>query len=256
MNSIRNAFENGKALAAYFTCGDPDLETTAEAVRAAAENGADIIELGIPFSDPTAEAPVIQASSVRALENGVTTDKVFEFIKELRKDVDKPFVLVTYANVVFTYGAERFMQMCSETGTEGLFVLDLPFEEKDEFAPEAEKYGIVLISSVASASGERIAMISSEAQGMIMVYPSESMMKAGGKCIADPAEIVEVIRENTDTPCIIASGIFDAAGAEKAASAADGAATDEKLALIMEKYGKEAPRHVGEYIRSVKNAMI
>lgn len=141
MSKIKTAFEKGKAFIAFITCGDPDLKTTAAAVRAAVENGADLIELGIPFSDPTAEGPVIQAANIRALKGGVTTDKIFSFVRELRCDVQVPMVFMTYANVVFSYGAEKFISTCKEIGVDGLILPDLPFEEKDEFLPICHKYG-------------------------------------------------------------------------------------------------------------------
>ena len=131
MSNIKSAFSNGKAFIAFITCGDPDLETTAKVVRAAAENGADLIELGIPFSDPTAEGPVIQGANIRALSDGVTTDKIFDFVREIRKDVTIPMVFMTYANVVFSYGSERFISTCKEIGIDGLILPDLPFEEKE-----------------------------------------------------------------------------------------------------------------------------
>ena len=106
MTEIAKAFENKKAFIPYITCGDPDLETTAKIVREAVANRADLIELGIPFSDPTAEGPVIQGANIRALAGGVTTDKVFELVKELRRDVKIPLAFMTYANVVFSYDAE------------------------------------------------------------------------------------------------------------------------------------------------------
>ena len=146
MSKIKNAFENGKAFIAFITCGDPDLETTAAAVRAAVTNGADLIELGIPFSDPTAEGPVIQGANLRALTGGVTTDKIFAFVKELRKDVTVPMVFMTYANVIFSYGAGRFLSACQEIGIDALILPDLPFEEKDEYLPVCREYGDDLIS--------------------------------------------------------------------------------------------------------------
>ena len=139
MSNIRKAFENGKAFIAFITCGDPDLETTVKVVKEAAENGADLIELGIPFSDPTAEGPTIQGANLRALTGGVTTDKIFDMVKELRKDVTIPMVFMTYANVVFSYGAERFIKTCSEIGIDGLILPDLPYEEKEEFHPVCAK---------------------------------------------------------------------------------------------------------------------
>ena len=116
MSKIKTAFENGKAFIAFITCGDPDLETTAAAVRAAVENGADLIELGIPFSDPTAEGPVIQGANLRALNGGITTDKIFAFVKELRRDVKVPMVFMTYANVAYSYGTEKFIKTAAEIG--------------------------------------------------------------------------------------------------------------------------------------------
>lgn len=145
MSNIKKAFANGKAFIAFITCGDPDLATTAAVVRAAVENGADLIELGIPFSDPTAEGPVIQSASYRALAGGVTTDKIFGLVKELRADVETPLVFMTYANVVFSYGAEKFISSCKELGVDGLILPDLPFEEKGEFDGLCKQYGVDLI---------------------------------------------------------------------------------------------------------------
>ena len=142
MSKIKNAFADGKAFIPFITCGDPDLETTAAAVRAAVQNGADLIELGIPFSDPTAEGPVIQGANIRALVGGVTTDKIFAFVRDLRRDVIVPMVFMTYANVVFSYGAEKFISTCREVGIDGLILPDLPFEEKDEFQPLCTQYGV------------------------------------------------------------------------------------------------------------------
>lgn len=172
MSRIKNAFENGKAFIAFITCGDPDLETTAAAVREAARNGADLIELGIPFSDPTAEGPVIQAANLRALNGGVTTDKIFDLVRELRTDVSIPMVFMTYANVVFSYGAETFISTCREIGINGLILPDLPFEEKEEFLPFCQKYGVDLISLVAPTSAGRIAMIAREAEGFLYLSPA------------------------------------------------------------------------------------
>ena len=152
MSNIKKAFEKGKAFIAFLTCGDPDLETTADAVRAAVENGADLIELGIPFSDPTAEGPVIQGANVRALKGGVTTDKIFDFVRKLRRDVRVPMVFMTYANPVFSYGAEKFLSVCREIEMDGLILPDLPYEEKGEFQPLCRQYGVDLVSLVAPAS--------------------------------------------------------------------------------------------------------
>ena len=146
MSKIRSAFENGKVFIPFITCGDPNLEITAKIVREAVANGADLIELGIPFSDPTAEGPVIQGANVKALAAGVTTDKVFDLVRDLRKDVTIPMVFMTYANVVYSYGAEKFISTCKEIGIDGLILPDIPYEEKEEFLPLCEKYDVDLIS--------------------------------------------------------------------------------------------------------------
>ena len=172
MSNIARAFAKGKAFIPFITCGDPDLETTARAVRAMAEAGADLIELGIPFSDPTAEGPVIQEANVRALASGTTTDKIFDLVRDLRRDVAVPMVFMTYANVVFSYGSERFISTCAETGVDGLILPDVPFEEKEEFDPLCKRYGLDLISLVAPTSEDRIAAICREAAGFVYVVSS------------------------------------------------------------------------------------
>ncbi len=255
MSKIAKAFENGKAFIPFITCGDPDLETTLQAVRAAAANGADLIELGIPFSDPTAEGPVIQGANLRALSGGVTTDKVFDLVRRIREDVTVPMVFMTYANVVFSYGAERFISTCKEVGMDGLFLPDLPFEEKDEFAPLCDKYDVDLISLIAPTSENRIAMIAKEAKGFIYLVSSLGVTGMRSEIKTDLGSIVKVIRENTDVPCAIGFGISTPEQAKKMADLSDGAIVGSAIIKILEKYGKEAPAHVGEYVRSMKDAL-
>ena len=190
MSKIRTAFEKGKAFIPFITCGDPDLETTAAVVRAAATNGGGLIELGIPFSDPTAEGPVIQGANLRALNGGVTTDKIFELVRELRKDVTVPMVFMTYANVVFSYGTEKFLSVCAETGIDGLILPDVPFEEKEEFLPLCRQYGVDLISLVAPTSADRIAMIAKEAEGFLYIVSSLGVTGARTEIKTDLASIL------------------------------------------------------------------
>lgn len=255
MSNIKKAFENGKAFIAFLTCGDPDLETTAAAIRAAAENGADLIELGIPFSDPTAEGPVIQGASLRALRGGVTTDKIFDFVKDLRHDVKIPMVFMTYANVVFSYGADKFISTCREIGIDGMILPDLPFEEKDEFQPLCRKYGVELISLVAPTSENRIAMIAKEAEGFLYIVSSLGVTGTRSEIKTDLSSIVEVVRGNTDIPCAIGFGISTPEQAKKMSDIADGAIVGSAIVKLLEKYGREAPEHIGEYVKSMKNAM-
>ncbi len=255
MSRIRTAFDHGKAFIAFITCGDPDLETTAAAVRAAAENGADLIELGIPFSDPTAEGPVIQGANLRALTGGVTTDKIFRFVEELRKDVTIPLVFMTYANVVFSYGAERFISTCRRIGIDGLILPDLPFEEKEEFLPLCRKYGVDLISLIAPTSENRIAMIAKESEGFLYIVSSLGVTGMRSEITTDLAAMVKLVRENTDTPCAIGFGISTPDQARQMAALSDGAIVGSAIIRLLEKYGKEAPPYVGAYIKEMKDAL-
>ena len=251
MSKIKNAFQNGKAFIAFITCGDPDLETTKQSVIAAVENGADLIELGIPFSDPTAEGPVIQGANLRALNGGVTTDKIFDFVVDLRKYVSVPMVFMTYANVVYSYGSEVFIKKCSEIGIDGLILPDLPFEEKEEFNDTCVKYDVDLVSLIAPTSENRIAMIAKEAKGFIYVVSSLGVTGTRSSITTDLDSIVKMIRQNTDVPCAIGFGISTPEQAAKYSAIADGVIVGSAIIKILEKYGKEAPKYVGEYVKSM-----
>lgn len=255
MSNIAKAFENGKAFIAFLTCGDPDLETTAAAVRAAAENGADLIELGIPFSDPTAEGPVIQGANIRALRGGITTDKIFDFVKELRRDVKIPMVFMTYANVVFSYGAEKFISTCKDIEIDGLILPDLPFEEKDEFQPICQKYDVTLISLIAPTSENRITMIAKEAEGFLYIVSSLGVTGTRSEIKTDIASIVKVVRENTHIPCAIGFGISTPEQAKKMADLSDGAIVGSAIVKLLEKHGRNAPKYIGEYVKTMKDAL-
>lgn len=255
MSNIKKAFQKGKAFIAFITCGDPDLATTAAAVRAAVENGADLIELGIPFSDPTAEGPVIQAANIRALRGGVTTDKIFEFVRELRREVQVPMVFMTYANVVFSYDAERFIATCKKVGIDGLILPDVPFEEKEEFLSICHQYGVDLISLIAPTSENRIAMIASEAEGFLYIVSSLGVTGMRSEIKTDLASIIAIVRQSTELPCAIGFGISTPEQAKKMADLSDGVIVGSAIVKLLEKYGKEAAPYVGEYVRSMKNAM-
>lgn len=255
MSNIAKAFAHGKAFIPFITCGDPDLETTAAAVRAAAQNGADLIELGIPFSDPTAEGPVIQGANLRALSGGVTTDHVFELVRELRRDVTIPMVFMTYANVVFSYGAERFISTCRDIGIDGLILPDLPFEEKEEFSPLCRKYGVDRISLIAPTSENRIAMIAREAEGFLYIVSSLGVTGVRSEIKTDLAAIIRVVRENTDIPCAIGFGISTPEQAARMAALSDGAIVGSAIIKLLEKNGRNAPEQIGQYVRSMKDAL-
>ena len=256
MSRIKEAFENGKAFIAFVTCGDPDLETTGAVVREMVKNGADLIELGIPFSDPTAEGPVTQGANLRALNGGVTTDQIFEFVKELRRDVSVPMVFMTYANVVFSYGAERFISTCRKIGMDGLILPDLPYEEKEEFQPICRRFGLELISLIAPTSENRIAMIAGEAEGFVYLVSSLGVTGVRSEIKTDLASIVEAIRRNTEIPCAIGFGISTPEQAARMAGLADGVIVGSAIVRLIEKYGRQAPEHVGRYVKEMKAAIM
>ena len=204
---IKAAFQDGKAFIPFVTCGDPNLETTKKIIAELADAGAAIIELGIPFSDPTAEGPVIQAANMRALEAGTTTDKVFEMVTEVRKTIDTPLVFMTYANVVFHYGIEEFCARAAEAGMDGLILPDVPFEEKEEFAGACRSHGMDLISMIAPTSEERIDMIASQAEGFVYCVSSLGVTGTRSSITTDLDSIVARIRKATGTPVAIGSSV-------------------------------------------------
>lgn len=255
MSNIKKAFQNGKAFIPFITCGDPDLETTAAAVRAAAAAGADLIELGIPFSDPTAEGPVIQQASIRALKNGVTTDKIFNLVHDIRQDVDIPLVFMTYANVVFSYGIERFVSLCRTHEIDGLILPDVPYEEKEEFLSVCQKYDVDLISMIAPTSEQRIAMIAREAEGFLYIVSSLGVTGTRTAITTDLNTIIQTVRQYTQIPCAIGFGISTPEQASDMAQYADGVIVGSAIVRIIGQYGTESPKYVGEYIKTMKDAI-
>ena len=255
MSNIAKAFKNGKAFIPFITCGDPDLATTAAAVREAVKNGADLIELGIPFSDPTAEGPVIQGANLRALSGGVNTDMIFSFVRGLRTDVTVPMVFMTYANVVFSYGSEKFISTCAEIGIDGLILPDIPYEEKEEFLPLCHRYGVDLISLIAPTSENRVGMIAKDAEGFIYLVSSLGVTGERSKINTDLTAIVKTIRETTSVPCAIGFGISTPEQAKQMASLSDGAIVGSAIVRLLEKHGKDAPKYIGEYVKSMKDAI-
>ncbi len=256
MSKIINAFRDHKAFIAFITCGDPDINTSLNIIREAAKNGADLIELGIPFSDPTAEGPVIQEANLRALTAGITTDKIFDMVRNLRCDINIPLVFMTYANVIFSYGAEKFIKTCSEIRIDGLIIPDLPYEEKAEFAPMCEKYHVDLISMIAPTSEKRISMIASEAQGFIYVVSSLGVTGIRSEITTDLDAIIQAVRKNSNLPCAIGFGISTPEQANKMARMADGVITGSAIIKIIAKYKQDSPKYVGEFVKSMKDAVL
>ena len=255
MSKIQKAFEGKKAFIPFITCGDPDLETTEQLVYAMERAGASLIELGIPFSDPTAEGPVIQGANLRALSGGVTTDKIFDLVVKIRKNTAIPLVFMTYANVVFSYGTERFIKRAAEIGMDGLILPDVPFEEKEEFDSVCRKYGLDLISLIAPTSHDRIRMIAKEASGFIYCVSSLGVTGTRNAITTDIGAMVSLVKEVTDVPCAVGFGISTPEQAAKMCESADGAIVGSAIVKICAEYGKDCVEKVEEYVRSMVEAI-
>ncbi len=256
MSKIKEAFQHGKAFIPFITCGDPDLLTTAAIIREMANAGADLIELGIPFSDPTAEGPVIQAANARALSGGVTTDRIFDMVLRLRQDVSVPLVFMTYANVVFSYGTDRFMKSAADAGIDGLILPDVPFEEKADFTPASKSYGIDFISLIAPTSRERIAMIAKEAEGFLYCVSSLGVTGERDSVTTDVGTMVRQAREaNPEIPCAVGFGISTPDQAKEMARFADGVIVGSAIVRLTEQYKTDAAPVIGRYVRQMKEAI-
>ena len=255
MSKIKSAFQSGKAFIPFVTCGDPSLDVTEQIVYAMADAGADLIELGIPFSDPTAEGPVIQEANVRALSAGTTTDKIFDMVRRIRQKTDIPMVFMTYANVVFSYGSEKFISTCKEIGIDGLILPDIPYEEKEEFDPICKQYGLDLVSLIAPTSHERISMIAKEANGFVYCVSSLGVTGTRTEITTNVGEMVELVKKAKDIPCAIGFGISTPEQAKKMATSADGVIVGSAIVKIIAKYGREAAQPVFEYVKSMKDAI-
>ena len=252
---ITEAFAHGKAFIPFITCGDPSLEVTEQLVYALEEAGADLIELGIPFSDPTAEGPVIQAANVRALSGGVTTDKIFEMVEKIRKRTAIPMVFMTYANVVFSYGTERFVKKAADIGMDGLILPDVPFEEKEEFDSVCRAHGLDLISLIAPTSHERIARIAREAEGFVYCVSSLGVTGMRSSITTDIGAMVKLVKAKKDIPCAVGFGISTPEQAKKMADQSDGAIVGSAIVKLCGQYGKDCVPYVAAYVKKMKDAL-
>ena len=252
---IADAFRNGKAFIPFITAGDPDLASTERFVLAMAEAGADLIEIGIPFSDPIAEGVVIQEADIRALRSGTTTDKVFEMVKSLRQKTDIPLVFMTYLNIVFYYGYDQFFTRCAEVGISGIIIPDLPYEEKNECAGIAAEHQVEIVSMIAPTSRERIQTIASDAEGFLYVVSSMGVTGVRQKITTDLKTIIGQIREVTSLPAAIGFGISTPGQASDMAAISDGAIVGSAIVRLVAEYGREAEDPVREYVRQMAGAV-
>lgn len=257
MTDIDKIFSEGKVFIPFITAGDPDLETTKKIIKVLAEEGAGLIELGIPFSDPTAEGPVIQSANIRGLKAGVTTDDVLDMAMELRNDgIDVPLAIMTYANVVFSYGTDRFMERMKRAGFCALILPDVPYEEKKEFSIPAKDHGIALISLVAPTSNERIKMIASDADGFVYCVSSLGVTGMRKTISSDVGDIVKEIKAaNPEIPVAIGFGISDAETAARMAKLSDGVIIGSAIVNIIAKYGTDAPEYVRKFVKEIVKAI-
>ncbi len=257
MSKISEAFQNKKAFIGFLTAGDPSLEKTEEFIIEMEKAGAALIEIGIPFSDPIAEGPVIQEANVRALsaEGGCTTDMVFDMLERVSKKVSVPLVFLTYLNPVFSYGYDRFCARCQEVGISGLIIPDMPYEEREELIPFAEKHEVELISLIAPTSQERIQMIAKEANGYIYVVSSMGVTGIRSEITTDINGIVENIRKVTNTPIAIGFGINTPEQAASYSQIADGVIVGSAIVKIIGEHGKDAGKYVYEYVKSMVDGM-
>ena len=255
MIKISDAFKNKKAFIAFLTGGDPDIDTTAKLILEMEKAGADLIEIGIPFSDPIAEGIVIQEADIRALKAGTTTDKLFSMVKSIRDKVSIPLVFMTYMNPVFTYGTDRFMKKCAEVGINGVIIPDVPFEERDEVKGYCEAWGVELVSMIAPTSHERIHMIAKEAKGFLYCVSSLGVTGVRKEITTDIGEMIREVKEVSDIPCAIGFGISTPAQAADMSKKADGVIVGSAIVKLIAANGKASVEPVCEYIREMKAAM-
>ncbi len=255
MSKITDAFKNKKAFVGFLTAGDPSLDKTEEFIITMQQSGAAVIEIGVPFSDPIAEGPVVQDANVRALsaEGGCTTDMIFDMLSRVKDKITVPVVLMTYLNPVFKYGYEAFMNKCADTGVSGIIIPDMPYDEKEEILPIADKYGVEIISLVAPASKSRIRMIAKEAKGYIYVLPSLNATDSRDDIVTDISGIVAEIRQVTDTPVILEIGVnYPEAEYE---TIADGFVVENAIVNLIAKYGNDATPHIAEYVKKTVESL-
>ncbi len=253
--NIKDAFINRKAFISFITCGDPTLETTEKLLPIMEENGVDLIELGIPFSDPTAEGPVIQEANIRALSGGVTTDKIFDMVRRVRPKVHVPLVFMTYANVVFSYGIERFAKTCSEIGINGIILPDVPFEEKHEFSDIFDNMGVEFISLVAPTSDDRTVMIAEQAKGFVYCVSSLGVTGTRADISDSISGIVEQVKRTSSVPAAVGFGISTPEQAAHIAQYADGIIIGSAIVKLIAKHGEQSETAVGEFCSGIRRAL-
>ncbi len=255
MNRIAKTFEANRPFIGFITGGDPSVAKTEEFILEMIAGGADVIEIGIPFSDPIAEGPVIQEANLRALGNGANVDKLFAMVASLRLKTQTPLLFMTYLNPVFRYGYERFFSRCQECGLDGIIIPDLPYEERQEVEEVASRYGIILISMVAPTSKDRIKQIVEQAQGFIYTVSSMGVTGVRSNLDGSIGELVESIKKETQVPVAVGFGISNPQQARAVAEFADGIIVGSALVKIVAAHGEKAGLLLRQYVQAMKEAM-
>jgi tryptophan synthase alpha chain len=237
---LQEVFKKGKALIPYITAGDPSLEATASIVKVLEESGADIIEIGVPFSDPQADGPVIQASSARALERGTTLPKVLERVHALRERVKVPLVLMGYFNPILSYGAKRFAEDAARAGISGVIIPDLPFDEDPPFYQTLADEGIEGIFMVApNTSEKRLEALGKHAAGFVYCVSLYGITGDNRGPVQNLAEYISTVRKHVHVPLAVGFGIDSPQKAAAAAAAADGVIVGSALVSMVERLGQD-----------------
>ena len=244
-----------KALIAFLTAGDPDYNTTEQTVLEMQRQGADLIELGVPFSDPIAEGPVIQAASQRALDAGTTLAGIFDLVRRLRAKTDIPLLLMMYVNMIFRFGKDKFFSLCRECGVDGVIVSDLPYEEREEILHQAQGCGVRLINLVTPTSAERIQAIASNSKGFLYCVSSTGVTGVRSEFTTDFDSFFAAVREHASAPCAVGFGISTPGQVRQMKRYCDGVIVGSAIVRILAEHGRQAVPYVGEFVHSLREAL-
>jgi tryptophan synthase alpha chain len=255
MSNIAKAFTQGKAFIGFVTGGDQGVEKTKEFILEMLRAGADMVEIGIPFSDPVAEGPVIQEASIRALSAGTTVEKLFNLVADLRTDTAAPLAFMTYLNPVFHYGYDAFFKRARTVGLDGIIIPDLPYEEQAEVKEIAAQYGVDIISLIAPTSESRIREIAQNASGFVYLVSSMGVTGIRSEITADIGAMSAAIKSVSTMPVAVGFGIHTPAQAAEMARKADGVIVGSAIVKIVAEHGAEAAPHIYNYVKEMKEAV-
>lgn len=252
MSRIKEAFKDGKALIGFLTAGVPSAEDTLRYMEDLETAGADLIEIGVPFSDPVADGAVIMEADVQALKNKVHLPQVMEIVKAFRKQSETPLVFLSYYNPIFNYGVKKFFEKAKAIGLDGVAIPDLPYEEQMEIRPFADTYGIDIIQIIGPASEERICQNVRNATGFVYIVSSVESANRKTDMKRNLADIISVIRKTTDTPIVVGLDGHHPEELQKMKEMADGITTGSIVVDMINKNGKKAGKLVQKYMKKLK----